>query len=323
MKKGTVRWLKIAAGVVFTALALWLSFRKVDWISLQKAFVQVNLVWVGAALISSLLTLFLLGWRWQILLKPKHTFSLGTLFRLNVISQYTNIIMPARLGEVARAYLASREKRISGGFVMGTVVIEKILSFLVFLVLWILIPTFFSFQNAVQGYGAALGLAIAFSIILILFIWRPRIILKGTSALSKILPQKLRTRIQNFAENSVEAFGILKNGKILSGVLFLTLVLLGGQVLTNFILFQAFHMELSLWAGLVVLLALKVGHIPPSLPGKLGVFEYATILALGLFGVTKGVALSYALVLHVLAYLPKILLGMVFIQGVEIKRNKS
>lgn len=94
-----------------------------------------------------------------------------------------------------------------------------------------------------------------------------------------------------------------------------------GQVLTNFFLFKAFNLQLTFWAGLVVLLAIQVGNIPPSAPGKVGIFEYATILALSAFAVDKTQALSYALLLHLVAYLPKIIIGGVFMTKVDLKRS--
>lgn len=78
-------------------------------------------------------------------------------------------------------------------------------------------------------------------------------------------------------------------------------------------MFFALDLKLSFLAALVVLMMIKVGYIPPSAPGKVGIYEYAVIVALGLFGITKDVALSYALVLHVTSYLPKIFLGQYFV----------
>jgi uncharacterized membrane protein YbhN (UPF0104 family) len=78
-------------------------------------------------------------------------------------------------------------------------------------------------------------------------------------------------------------------------------------------------------AGLFLLLAIQVGNIPPSVPGKIGIFEYAVILALSLFNVSKSQALSYGIMLHLVAYMPKILLGLVFLPRVDIslKRNSK
>jgi uncharacterized membrane protein YbhN (UPF0104 family) len=66
-------------------------------------------------------------------------------------------------------------------------------------------------------------------------------------------------------------------------------------------------------AALSLLVVLQVGTVPPSLPGKVGIFHYLTVVALALFGVDRATALSYAIVLYGVALLPKILLGGVYV----------
>ncbi len=321
-KESKNKWLKILVGFAITALALWLSFRKLDLEVLKKTFFQVNFFWVILALVNTILTVYALGWRWRILLKPEGKIPLSSLFRLNIISQYTNIIMPARLGEVVRSYLASKQYKISGAYVVGTVAIEKFLDFIVFVSLWILVPTFFSMQKEVKGYKIALFFSILATLILVLIIWQPKIFLKLISFLSRLLPKNSRQRVINFLEQGIEAFGLLKRAKTLLLVVALTFGFIVGQVLTNFFLFKAFHLRLSFWVGLVVLLAIQVGNIPPSVPGKIGIFEYAVILALSVFAISKSQALSYGIMLHVVAYLPKILLGFIFIATMKELRPR-
>jgi len=65
-------------------------------------------------------------------------------------------------------------------------------------------------------------------------------------------------------------------------------------------------------------LAAQAGALPPSVPGRIGIFEYAVILALSAFGIAKNDALSYALMLHVVAYLPKILIGFFFFGSLRL-----
>jgi uncharacterized membrane protein YbhN (UPF0104 family) len=48
----------------------------------------------------------------------------------------------------------------------------------------------------------------------------------------------------------------------------------------------------------------------PSLPGKIGIFEYASILALSVFGLDRSTGLSYGILLHIVAYLPVVVLGL-------------
>ena len=146
---------KIGLGVFFTALAVWLSFRRVEWRAVFDSFAEINIFWVIVATAGNIFMVFALGWRWRILLKSKGDISLYELFKLNVISQYVNIIAPARLGEIARAYLASKKHAASGAYILGTVVIERILDIYVFVLLWTLIPGIFALQGAFKYAGIA------------------------------------------------------------------------------------------------------------------------------------------------------------------------
>jgi len=51
------------------------------------------------------------------------------------------------------------------------------------------------------------------------------------------------------------------------------------------------------------------GHIVPTLPMQLGVHHYLTVLTLSAFGVAPSQALSSAILLHLVVYLPMILGG--------------
>jgi hypothetical protein len=75
---------------------------------------------------------------------------------------------------------------------------------------------------------------------------------------------------------------------------------------------HAFGLITPVWAGLALLIVLQVGSVPPSLPGRLGVFNYLTVVTLVWLGADRATAASFSLVLYVIAYLPKVALGAVF-----------
>lgn len=319
-----MKGLKIGVAACVTALALWLSFRRVEWKALAESFAQANYLWVAAATGLTLLTLYGLGWRWRILLRPKDDIPMDRLFRLNVISQYVNIIAPARLGEVVRAYLTSKESRVTGGYALGTVAIERVFDFFVFVALWAAAPAFFVLRGELKGAMVAVVACGAAAGVLILLVVKPGIFLAVADFLVRFLPVRGRERAKGFIRNAVEAFDSLKCVRILAALLGLTFVLIAGQALTNFFLFMAMGVKLSLWPTLFVLLAVHAGNIPPSLPGKVGLFEYAVILALSVFAVPRDQALSYGVMLHLVAFLPKIILGAIFIGTLkDLKKRPS
>jgi len=315
--------LKFALGLLLTALALWLSFRNLDWNALSQSFSDVDIFWVFLAVVNVLITVYILGWRWQILLKSKADIPLFDMFRFNIISQYVNIIIPARFGELLKAWLVSRKYSLSGSYVLGTVVIEKIFETFSVVILGVLAPLFFTFQTQLKGHTLAVGFLVVLVPLVTLVLWKRETVRKWLTRLARVFPGKLRRRLLIFLDKGMEAFALLKDIKMTLMVVLVTFLVILSQVITNLFLFKAFGLNLFFFEALVLQLVIIVGMSIPSIPGKLGVFEYTVILGLSMFGVGDNIALSFGLMLHVAAYLPKIILGFVFMSNLNISIKKA
>jgi uncharacterized protein (TIRG00374 family) len=320
MKKKSIRY---ALGILITVLALWLSFRNLDWGTLKQSFSRVNLVWVILAVFTVLLSVYIVGWRWQILLRSKARIPLTDMFRFNIISQYVNIIIPARFGELLKAWLAARKYSLSGSYVLGTILVEKIVEYFIVFILAVLAPVFFTFQTKLKGHTIAIVIFLILISLLILAIWKRVLVRKWLARLANIFPGKLRARVLSFLDKGMEAFTLLKDIKMILLVVVITLIVLFSQVITNLVLFNAYGFKLSIFEALILQLALLIGMSLPSVPGKIGIFEYTVVLVLSMFAIDKSIALSYGLMLHVIAYLPKILLGFIYTTSLNISLKKA
>jgi len=222
--------------------------------------------------------------------------------------RYRNAVIEANVGGAASG-------GISTAFALGTVAVEKALDFLVFLVLWALVPALFSMRAAVREYTAAAVLGVFLAAALAVFAWKPEPVLRAIGKALRFLPAKFRAGGADFAERGLEAFRILRRpgaAPVLAGM---TLLVLAGEILPNWLLFRAFGLDVPFWAAFFVLIVLQVGKLPPSLPGKVGVYQFAVILALAPFGVERDAALSYGIMLHVVTFVPRIVLGLIFGAG--------
>jgi len=307
------RVVTILAAAVFTALALWLSFRNVEWTEIGNAFARANYVWVAAAVANSLIAVYFMGFRWRILLAPRARVSMATLFRFNMIAQYANILMPARVNEVLRVWMLSRENGVPGGFALGTIAIEKIFDLAIFMAFWLASPAFFAGRTAAFPPAVAYvagGLAVAG---LVLFVLWPVAFLKSARFAFKVLPASLREKASRFTESALEAFAALKDPKAVAAVAALSMGLLVFQVLTMLFLARALRLGVPLGAALFVLLVRGLGDIPPGVPGRIGIFEYTVIVPLAAFGIAQTPALSYAVMLHLVTQVPKIIIGGAFV----------
>jgi uncharacterized protein (TIRG00374 family) len=71
----------------------------------------------------------------------------------------------------------------------------------------------------------------------------------------------------------------------------------------------AFHLHVPFSCGLLVAIAIGLSMILPSAPAAVGVFEGAALIALRAYGIPASSALPYAVVLHLVNFLPFVLVG--------------
>jgi len=123
------------------------------------------------------------------------------------------------------------------------------------------------------------------------------------------LPDPLRTRLADLLADfgrGLTLFG-RRNDTLLA--LAWSLVVWGLAALTNVILLAALGIDAPGWTTWLVLVTGYIATFLPTVPAQIGVFEYASVLALSAAGVGPEEALVFALLLHLLVYGPPAILG--------------
>ena len=92
-------------------------------------------------------------------------------------------------------------------------------------------------------------------------------------------------------------------------------------ILSSWVMIRAFHFAVPFNAALLVFIFIGFGTALPQAPGMIGTFQYACILALGLFGVPQPQALAYGLVLNALQLSTIVAQGLVALPlaGVSVR----
>jgi uncharacterized protein (TIRG00374 family) len=116
---------------------------------------------------------------------------------------------------------------------------------------------------------------------------------------------------QRLALNATQGLASLRRGGLALAAFVLTLVSWIALALSAWFVMIAFDLGLSPAAGVLVVVATGLASTLPSSPAGLGVFEGATVVALGAYGVPRSEALSYALVLHAVNFFPYLVAGVV------------
>ncbi len=311
--------LAVVAAAGFTALALWLSLRDIEWAAVGGTLARADYRLVAAAVASSLIATYAPGWRWRILLAPRIRPSMGRLFRWNILAQFANIVIPARANELVRAWLTSVEGGTSGGFALGTIAVERIFDVGVFAAALTAGPWIFGLGKGAVPPAAGHALAalslvsLAFLIVLAL---RPAAFLRMADAASRVLPSRWRAKATTFFGHVADAFVPLRDAGTAAAIAANSIFLLFLEVMTIWIMFRAFHLDLPFGAALLMVIVKAIGNVPPAAPGRIGIFEVAIIAALAAYGLPRSETLGLAIVLHLVVHVPKIVLGALFL-GLE------
>jgi len=305
----------VVIGIGLGSLALWLAFRGLDFAQLVAGFQRIDYALTAAALLATIAALVLGTLRWQLLFYPNHRrLSFATLFRANVIGLMLNIAIPVRVGEVARLYAVANAEDVSKARVLGTLAIEKALDLAAFGLAVLVILALVALPADVRLQQRTLWIAGIGGTLVLWVLARQRA--RYSAALGWLiarLPARWQPRLQRGATEFLEGLSVFDSSWAWLATIVLTLAIVAAGASTNYLLFLAFGWRLPPLAALLLLVLLQVGAVPPSLPGKVGIFNYVTVVGLSMFAVDRASALGYSILLYVVAFGPKLVLGAAYL----------
>ena len=134
---------RLILGTAVGLLLLILAVRGVSWSQVRSALAKANFPLLAVALGTVLLTTLAKAARWRLLFPQGYNRpGLSKLFSVLLIGQTVNAILPARLGEIARAYLIGEIEGVDKALALSTVIVEKALDALMLLLLIALVFAF-------------------------------------------------------------------------------------------------------------------------------------------------------------------------------------
>ncbi|MBK7309656.1 MAG: flippase-like domain-containing protein [Sphingobacteriaceae bacterium] len=150
MKKSAKSIVQFVLLLSFGILMIWLSLKSVAPYKndVINAFKGANYVWVIISLIISMFSHFLRAYRWNYLLNPLgHKVGLLNSNCYVFVCYFANYGIP-RMGEISRCTLAAKYDKVPFEVALGTVITERIVDTLVFVVISVL-TLFLQFSNLI------------------------------------------------------------------------------------------------------------------------------------------------------------------------------
>lgn len=305
------RWRGALFGVAISMGAVLFFVTQINLAEMRTALAEARLGWVIPSVLAIVAGLVLRAARWRVLLASPLPFMRA--FHILNIAYFANAVLPLRLGELARAYLASRgETGIAPMRALSTVLVERLLDLLAVLILLALALAFAPLPDVLRrsallfvpltaiGFGLLVGLAANRPLAERLITW-----------LSAHLAVAKRFDVAGLAGHFLDGLMPLIRPRLLFWAVFWTGIAWLFSVLSGYVLMLAFFPQADLGATLLFTAAASFAVAVPAVPGNLGTYEASVWVGLAAMGYGEPLAsaTAFAITIHGLNVLVNALLG--------------
>ena len=307
-------------GLVISVVLLWWSLHDVALNDVARHVRQARPGFFLAAIAVATLTFPLRTARWRYLLRLEgESLPLVPLWHATAIGFMANNLLPARAGEVARAYAASRVTPVRFSTALASIGVERIMDGVAMVSLMTISIATGGFAPdarigrfsvvAIAG-GAAAFFAIALAVA-VLVVHRPEPALRTVRALcGRFLPGRFAGRTVAFVEGLVAGLDVLRSPSRFAAVVAWSLAVWCTYAASFWLCFEAFRIDIPWTATFLLQALIGFGVAIPSSPGFFGPFEAMTRATLAFYGVDAGKAVSYAVAYHIGTFIPISILGL-------------
>lgn len=301
-------------GLLVTGICIALLVRVIDWSATADALASANPWLIGLAVSCLLVSLTFKTARWRLLLPAGAEITTPRLFRILHISFFLNNVLPARLGDVARVALTTRQPGLRFGHVVSSLLTERVVDGLTllagFVIVSPLLPLADSYRSWLHIAWAAIGGLVLMGGAIVL---GQRLALHRRAGLTLpgrfSWPRRLRDEAASFREGWRQLFA-RDHVFTIWGCSWAAWLL---AFAINYLLMQALHIDAPITVAVLLTCTTNLAMLLPSSPGYVGVFHAAATLSLVPFNIDASPALSFAILAHLVNVVPVSLLGAVFL----------
>jgi uncharacterized protein (TIRG00374 family) len=313
-------WGKLLVGIAITVLALWWALADVAFADVW-ANIRTGNPWLLLASVAvATFGFFIRALRWNVLLQPvKPDTSLRSRFAGVSIGFMANNVLPARVGEFARAYAFSRLEPVTASAAFGTLVVERFMDgvvLLLFLVLPILAPSFPSGGALSEGAGGAIlragvaAVAVVLLALVIMALW-PKAFVRAAHGVARYLPKSVATPLLGGLDSFLGSLAIMRDPKLLALGFAWTLLFWTWHGISFWLGMLAFGIDTGFVSAIFTEAVVGFGVALPAAPGFFGTFHFAANVALSdVYGVPDAQSLAFAFGYHFGGWIPITLIGL-------------
>ncbi len=321
--------LQFFAGIAVSLAILVIIVSRIDLGTIRLPLSKLNLWWVPSMILVYFAGFLVRGARARLLLSSLKTVGFSAATEGVFVGYLGNTVLPARAGELARAFFVGNRESMSRTSVLGTVIVERI--FDGFVILAILGATLFFCRGAgryqvvrqVMGAGSML---FGFLAVAVVFGARRRSWFE--SSIMKILsrlPASAAERSKSLTVKLLDSLGSLKSSRTLIEVLFLSAAIWCVEGFVFLFGLSAFGQPGYFTTAYLTMSLVNLGLILPSAPAGIGIFQAGVVLAFSVFGLSAELALVYSLLIQAVMVATIVSVGLLIlnVRGITLSKIRE
>jgi glycosyltransferase 2 family protein len=279
---------------------------------------RVDYLFVAAVCVA--LSYWIRAMRWRHLLSPIGPARFRTVLRTTVIGFAALGVLPARAGDLLRPYLLARREGLRASAVFATIVIERVLDLITVLGLLAVYVWGFadpqslppSLLGPIEVSAAAAGaVALALLAVMWLLASHPERVETLVWMASRLLPKPMAQRLVRLVSTFSMGFAVTRDPKGLLWSVLWSVPLWIVIAAEAWVVTIAFGIDMP-FTGAFLLQALLVIGVAVPTPAAVGGFHEAYRIGVTtFFGAPNDQAVAAGIVVHAIAYIPVVLIGIV------------
>jgi glycosyltransferase 2 family protein len=317
-------WLYKCAGIFISVLFLYLAVRQVDLSESARVLSTVRPGWLVAATLVYLSNFPFRALRWRRILWNHKALSLKEILVPVMVGHMANNVLPARSGEIYRGHFLGRRTQMSSSSAVGSIVVERTFDGLMLVVVLLLV--FLLFPQAHFLGGAALLTGLVFLVLaasILFYSFATEGANRMINRLLGLLPQKLKGFIALRLRLLLQGMRALSSAREHLQVASYTVLIWFLEAAAVALVITSFNVTLPLSGYFLVFALIVLSTTLPSGPGYVGPYQYAFVLALGFFAVSREMALTISVAAHLILLGSITVIGLVLLWREQLRPKPS
>jgi hypothetical protein len=310
---------KVLIGILISIVFVYLTLRGVNTTEIWASLKNKEYMFLLPITALFLFTQFLRSIRWGIILSPIKAIDQRSLLPISFVGFMAIILAPMRVGEIVRPYLINRKESIPISSGIGTILVERTMDLVILFALFSMVLSQISLPDwAGKSTEILIGILAAELALIVFIFWAPHKLNHILDKISYVFPEKIARSVKGLINNLVHGFRVFAHGKKVIQVFILSLTIWTLSALAVLFLFHFYGLDLGMFAAFTVSVITALGISIPAGPGYIGNFQYACMVSLSLWSVSKTDAFVFSMFYYTLNIGVNILLGIIFLPFVDV-----